>query len=101
MRLKQHFLEDIVMTVEIEEIPAEMILNWNQTGIKIVHSSTQTMDGQGSMRVEVAGVNDKRLITATFCVSLVGDFLPVQVICQLPASTDPPQDVVKSSLQRP
>ena len=52
--------------MEMEEIPAELILNWDQTGIKIVPSSTWTMDAEGSKRVEVAGVNDKRLITAMF-----------------------------------
>ena len=81
-RLKQQFLTDVVTTVELEEIPAELILNWDQTGIKIVPSSTWTMDAQGSKRVEVAGINDKRLITAVFCGSLTGDFLPVQVIYQ-------------------
>ena len=40
------------------------------------------MDRQGSKHVEIAGVNDKRLITAVFCGSLTGDFLPVQVIYQ-------------------
>ena len=63
----------------MEEIPAELILNWDQTGIKFVPSYTWTMDQQGSKRVEVAGANDKRLITAIFCGSLVGDFLPIQV----------------------
>ena len=38
------------------------------------------MDKQGSKRVEVTGVSDKRLITAVFCGSLTGDFLPLQVI---------------------
>lgn len=52
--------------MEMEEIPAELILNWDQTGIKIVPSSTWTMDAEGSKRVEVAGVNDKRPITAMF-----------------------------------
>ena len=79
-RLKQQFLADVVTTVEMEEIPAELILNWDQTGIKIVPSSTWTMDVQGSKRVEAVGVNDKRLITALFCGSLIGDFLPIQVI---------------------
>ena len=60
----------------------ELILNWDQRGIKIVPSSTWTMERQGSKRVEAVGVNDKRLITAVFCGSLVGDFLPVQVIYQ-------------------
>lgn len=81
-RLKQQFLTDVVTTVEMEEIPAELILNWDQTRIKIVPSSTWTMDAEGSKRVEVVGVNDKRLITAVFCGSLAGDFLPVQVIYQ-------------------
>ena len=32
--------------------------------------------------MEVCGANDKRLITAVFCGSLVGDFLPIEVIYQ-------------------
>ena len=58
-----------------EDIPAQLILNWDQTGIKIVPSTTWTMNQRG-----VKGVNDKRQITAVFCCSLVGDFLPVQII---------------------
>ena len=81
-RLKEAFLNDVVTTVQMEEIPPELVLNWDQTGIKIVPSSTWTMEQQGSKRVEAAGVNDKRLITAIFCGSLVGDFLPLQIIYQ-------------------
>jgi len=80
--MKETFLNDIVATVEMEEIPAELILNWDQTGIKIVPSNTWIMDQQGSKRVQVAGANDKRLITAIFCGSLLGFFLPIQVIYQ-------------------
>ena len=32
--LKEQFLQDVVVTVEMEEIPPELILNWDQTGIK-------------------------------------------------------------------
>ena len=78
--LKKDFLDQVVATVVMEEIPPELILNWDQTGIKIVPSSTWTMNRRGARRVEVVGVNDKRLITAVFCGSLTGDFLPVQVI---------------------
>ena len=80
--LKKTFLDDVVATVTMEDIPAELILNWDQTGIKLVPSSTWTMERQGSQRVEVAGVGDKRQITAILCGSLVGDFLPVQLIYQ-------------------
>ena len=66
----------------MENIPAELILNWDQTGIKIVPSSTWTMDAQSSKRVEIPGVGDKRVITTVFAGSLVEDFLPVQVIYQ-------------------
>ena len=79
-QLKQRFLQDVVATVSMEEIPPELVPNWDQTGIKMVPSSSWTMDKLGSSRVEVTGVNDKRLITAVFCGSLTGDFLPIQVI---------------------
>ena len=32
--------------------------------------------------MEIAGALDKRLITAVFCGSLLGDFLPLQIIYQ-------------------
>ena len=35
---------------------------------------------RGVNRVEMIGENDKRQITAVFCCSLVGEFLPVQII---------------------
>lgn len=78
--VKKQFLNDVVSIVEFMEIPAELILNWDQTGIKIVPSCTWTMDQQGSKRVEIVGVTDKRQITAVFCGSLTGDFLPIQVV---------------------
>ena len=70
----------MVTTVEMEEIPPELILNWDQTGIRLVPSSSWTMEKRGVKRVEMVGQNDKRQITAVFCGSLQGDFLPVQVI---------------------
>jgi hypothetical protein len=80
-RLKIQFLVDIVATVEMEEIPLELIMNWDQTSIRIVPSTcnTWTMDKQGVKQVEIGGSGDKRLITAIFCGSIVGDVLPIQV----------------------
>ena len=78
--LKEEFLSNVEATIDMEEIPAELVLNWDQTGIRIVPSSMWTMDKQGSKRIEIAGRDDKRLITAIFCGSAVGEFLPVQVI---------------------
>ena len=48
------------------EIPPELIMNWDQTGIKLVPSSSWTMEQRGSQKVEMVGVNNKRQITAIF-----------------------------------
>ena len=79
-RLKEKFLADVEATVKMEEIPPELILNLDQTGIRIVPSRTWTMEQQGSKRVEIIGANDKRMITAVFCGSLAANFLPLQII---------------------
>ena len=55
-----------------KEISDELIINWDQTGIKYVPFSEWTMAQYKSKRVEVAGVDDKRQITATFVASLSG-----------------------------
>ena len=73
-RVKKDFLKDVVTTVEMEEIPAELILNWDQTAVKIGPTCTWTMERQGSNRIEVAGANKKHAITAVFC-GTIGDFL--------------------------
>ena len=80
--MKQEFLYDVFSVASLEEMSPELILNWDQTGIQIVPAAAWTMDKIGSKRVEITGVNDKRQITAVFCGSLVGDFLPPQVIYQ-------------------
>ena len=80
--VKRKFLDDVAETVEMEEVCPELILNWDQTGIQIVPSSTWTMDREGVSRIEMVGAKDKRQITAVFCCTLQGDFLPVQLIYQ-------------------
>ena len=66
--------------VKMEEIPMELIFNWDQTGINLVPASLWTMAPRGSKRIEVKGLADKRQITGVFCGSLLGDFLPFQLI---------------------
>ena len=80
--LKQQYLLEFKAVVEMEEIPHDLIINWDQTGINYVPVSQWTMAKEGSKRVEIVGVNDKRQITAVFAGSLAGDFLPVQLVHQ-------------------
>ena len=78
--LKSQFLMDIMAVVTMKDVPEEMIVNWDQTAIKYIPVSNRTMAKEGSKRVEVAGIDDKRQITATFAASLSGNFLPVQLV---------------------
>ena len=64
--------------VQMDDIPPELVLNRDQTGIKLVPSTSWTMNEQGARRVKLVGLNNKRQITAVFCGSLVGAFLPIQ-----------------------
>ncbi len=75
--VKSQFLSDIKTVVEIDEIPAELVINWDQTGIPV---SKWTMEKEGSKRVEIVGVDDKRQITDVFSCSMAGDFLLIQLI---------------------
>ena len=78
--VKAQFLIDIKAVVGFEEIPLDLIINWDQTGIHYVPVGSWTMEKEGAKRVEIAGVDDKRQITAVFAGSLTGDFLPPQLI---------------------
>ncbi len=61
----------MVTTVQIEEIPPKLIMNWDQTR-KLVPVSSYTMERQGSKRVEMGGAGDKRHNSGT----ILGYFLP-------------------------
>ena len=80
--LKVSFLEQVSTMVVMDEIPPEMILNWDQTGLNLIPSSSWAMEQRGAQRVEITGLNDKRMITAVFCGTLTGDFLPIQLVYQ-------------------
>ncbi len=68
--------------VKMEEIPDALIINWDRTAMKIVPSSSWTMEKRGTKRVEIVAIDDKRQITAVFGCSLSGKFLPLQLIYQ-------------------
>ena len=77
--LKTQFVFDIRTIVEIENIPPNMIINWDHTGIHYVPVSNWTSAKEGSERVEIGGAEDKRQITAVFVATMSGNCLPLQV----------------------
>ena len=78
--LKDQFLLDTKSIVEMEGIPNDLIINWDLTGLHYVPVSSWTVVKEGLKRVEIAGIEDKRQLTAVFGGTLTDDFLPPQVI---------------------
>ena len=77
---KYRFLMEISGMVTEHKIPDQLVLNWDQTGLHLVPSGNWTLEEQGTKRVELQGLNDKRMITATFTCSLSGQFLPMHLL---------------------
>ena len=82
LQVKQSFIAQIQEMVKAHRIPDKLVMNWDQSGIQLMPSSTcnWTMEEQGSRRVAIEGLNDKRKITATFTVTLSGEVLPLQLL---------------------
>ena len=80
--LKCNFLSDIQAVVDMEEVPPCLVINWDHIALKYVPVGSWTMAKEGSKKVPLAGVDDKRQITAVFGATLEGQFLPPQIIYQ-------------------
>ena len=79
-RLKKQFLSDVRSIVIMEDIPGELIINWDQAGLKYVPVSDWTFEEKGTKRIEIVGLDDKRQITILLSCSMTGKLLPTQVI---------------------
>ena len=80
--LKELFLLDFSNVIEMDDVPEELVINWDQMGINYVPISSWTMEKEGVKRVEVTGKDDKRQLTALFACSMSGDFLPIRLVYQ-------------------
>ena len=76
------FLLDTKNIVCLDKIPPELIINWDQTAIQYVPVGSWTMEFEGAKKVQIAGKDNKRQITAVFAGSMAGDFLPIQLVYQ-------------------
>ena len=80
--VKTLFLNDVFTTVAMEDIPEDLIINWDHTALHYVPVSLWTMQKKGSMHVPIAGIDDNRQVTVVLACSMSGEFLPPQVIYQ-------------------
>ena len=75
-----HFSSETLATVRTHNIPRELVINLDEIGLKLVPVGAWTMAPEGSRRVEIAGLEDKRQITAAFAGTLSEEFLPMQLL---------------------
>ena len=64
----------------MDEIPEDLIINFDQTGLNYVPVTSWTMEEAGARRVEVVAKDDKQQFTAVFAESLSGNFLLPQLM---------------------
>jgi hypothetical protein len=101
--IEESYLYSIVKKIEENQIPLSLVINLDQTPTKFVPGCNKTMAEKGSKTVSIAGSTDKRMITATFAITLSGDFLPIQLIYggktskSIPAVAFPPEFLLSAN----
>ena len=80
--IKRNFLADIQAQVLLNNIPNELIINWDQTGLPLVPTGEWTMHRTGDKIVPIAKSDDKRQITAVLAASIAGEYLSPQLLFQ-------------------
>ena len=78
--LKDEFLADIKAEVVMNDIPIELVFNWDQTGVQLVPTGEWTMHHAKAKVIPIAHSDDKRQITAVLAASLIGEYLSPQLI---------------------
>ena len=81
-QMKHTYLTQVSGMVKVHKILSELVINWDQAGVNLIPSQNWTMEQQGSSRVEIAGINNKRQITLTLAGSMSGELLPLQFLYQ-------------------
>lgn len=51
--IKVQFLSDIHTIVTMEDIPKDLIINWDQSSLKYVPTSNWTLEEKDSKRIEI------------------------------------------------
>ena len=66
----------------MNETPHDLVINWDQTGIKIIPTGDWTMHLSGEKIVPIAACNDKQEITAVLAATVTGKYLKPQLLCK-------------------
>ena len=80
--MKQQFLADIHVAAKVirNEIPHGLVINWDQTRVKIIPTGDWTMHFSFEKIVPIAADDHKREITAVMAVTVTGKYLKPQLL---------------------
>ena len=67
-------------TAEFENIPLDLIFNWDQSGLNYVPVSKLTMEKEEAKRIEIKGFDNERQLTTVFGATITEKLLPIQLI---------------------
>ena len=91
--LQEAFLADIKAEVLMNDIPDELVINWDQTALPLVPTGEWTMHRAGEKMIPIAKSDDKRQITAVLAASMTGEYLAPQLIFKGKTERCHPQSV--------
>ncbi|KAL3700331.1 hypothetical protein R1sor_018353 [Riccia sorocarpa] len=90
----------IAFLVAAHRVPEELVVNMDQTGIRLLAiSNERTYALKGSRDVAVCGRDDKRVVTVCVASSVAGYLLPFQVIFQGKTDAVVPRSEVATTLK--
>ena len=77
--IEYQYLHQIINAIVKWDIHPDLVVNFDQTPSKLVPVGRSMLAKRNSTNVTIAGSSDKRTISATFAISLSGNFLPPQL----------------------
>ena len=77
------FLIDVAAEVVMNEIPRDLIVNWEQTALSIIYTGDWTMEKQGAKVIPIANADDKSQLTAMLVATPGGEYLPSQLLYRI------------------
>ena len=80
--LKKDFLVDVKAELLMNDIPRDLVFNWDQTAIQLVPTGEWTMNRAKEKVVAIKNSDDKHQITAVMAATITGEFFPVQLLFQ-------------------
>ena len=78
--IKTAYLNNISNIIKEHSISPCMVVNFDQTGTKMIPVSDWNLELQGSKQIDIIALDDKREVTTLLAVSLTGELLSPQTI---------------------